>query len=97
MSVPPDLYIPFDYDFVADAIKKRSGDDVAQAFKILHDAILELYATLANAVNNGPDYVEAATQPTPDDGCLLVWKDTTTGTYYLLFNDGGTIKSCTFS
>jgi hypothetical protein len=85
------LRLPFD----SEAIRSRNPERLLEYIRKLVVALQDSYVQIANAVNLYPEYLEQATQPTPAEGQLMVWKNTgaTTGqaTHKVVYNDGGTI------
>jgi len=92
-------YLP-DYErfpFQEDKIVEGDHEELAEYLKILIRRLQELYGDVVSVINQNQfiDYVAQDSQPTPEQGRLIVWKDTdaTTGnpTHYLVYNDGGTV------
>lgn len=87
------------FPYQEDKITSRDHQDLADYLKNLIVKLQNLYSEVADVVNQNrfPDYISQDAQPTPDEGQLMVWKDSdaTTGnpTHFLVFNDGGTIRT----
>ena len=79
--------------------RKDNFEDLESAYRSVDSLVkdlIELRDTMSTAINNNDvEYIAQATQPTPDDGTFMIWKDTdaTVGnsTHYLVYNDGGTV------
>lgn len=94
-TIPPDFYVPYNLDEFVQAFNNRSAEDFGRSMKNLHDGIAQAYQDISGAINEGVDYEASDSEPVPNDGHLLVWKDTGAGvgdpTHFILFNDGGTV------
>ncbi|MFB0522095.1 MAG: hypothetical protein ACETWD_11805 [Desulfatiglandales bacterium] len=85
------------FPFQEEKITGEDHEDLADYLKNLIKRLQELYGEVATVVNRNQyiEYVAQASQPTPAQGMLIVWKDTDAGTgtptHYLVYNDGGTV------
>lgn len=82
-----------------DKIRSRDPEERVSYFKGLIKRLRDVYSKTALVVNQNEKlrYIPQNAKPTPEQGQLLVWKDTDAGagqsTHYLLFNDSGTVIS----
>jgi hypothetical protein len=78
------------YDPVA--IESDDKSKFLDYMRRLTNDISEMYKQIVTKYNLGPEFVPQASQPTPAEGQFLVWNKTSDSTYWLLYNDGGTVK-----
>ena len=74
-----------------DAVISDDKDKQLQYFQRLKNDISEMYKSIASKYNLGPEYTAQSSQPEPAQGQFLVWKKTSDSTYWLLYNDSGTV------
>ena len=95
MSEPTSRLLPRTRPIFWDNQAAESSDPkVLSAYlrKLVND-LQDMYTEIAIKHNLGPQYAAQDRQPTPGPGQMLVWKDTGgAGAWWVLFNDGDTVK-----
>jgi len=94
-TLPETKNIPYQEEKVLSEDHKQLGEYLKLMVRI-HREMYEEISTTAN-LNEKPEYVAQDDQPTPEKGKLIIWKDTDAGagnpTHYLVYNDGGTVRT----
>ena len=77
--------------FDAAAIESEDKSQLVNYLQRLTNDISEMYKEIATKYNLGVEYSDDAAQPTPAEGQLLVWNKPSDNSFWLLYNDGGTV------
>jgi hypothetical protein len=85
VQLPASIVLPLD----TERISSENKDDLVGYLTDLVRSLTDALEQISQVVNNSPEYSESDTQPLPADGKFLIWKNSGTGEYKLIYGDGG--------